>query len=458
MGGVLAWAQPKLTLGAVVAVGLVLLLFRVPAVAIAILIFLTSVLPYQTQNQLGIGGGSHSPGLLLSDVLLFPALGWAVLALAGLRLGRREFRFVVGVFVLLIIAALAFVHGVRAGNNLSQAGQEFRVLSGLALFLVALPLLSDRRTRRQLMIGLLAAGLTLGAWGIVQWFGHIQLGQASDFGVRQGVRLTSAGSGQLQGGEYAFPVVIVMCFAVLVSRSVRGRATMAALMLTLALNVVSCILTFERSFWLDTLLGIGVVLVSAPGWQRIRFLLTLPFFAAVFFVTLATLAPKQLTTAGERLLSLGQYANDDSVKYRLVESHFVIQRIRAHPIEGSGLGATIFWGQPWAQVPPKSYTFSHDGYLWLAWRLGLPAAALLVLLIGIAILGRGPPDRDPFRAAVRRGAQGALAGLMLATATFPSFSALSITCVMGVLLALAVNDSRRPVESWSRWLATSAAA
>jgi hypothetical protein len=445
LGGAVAGREPKLALGAVAAVGVAMLVLRSPAVAAAVLVFLTAVVPYGIQNRLGIGGGAGSPGLLLSDIMLLMALAWAFLALADQRLSHREYRFLVGILAFIVLLLVQFVHGVRAGHDISRVGQEFRVLLGFGTFLVVLPLLSDPRLRRQLFVGLAVTGFLLGLWGMLQWFGHFSLGAAGDVGVRTGVRLTSGGSGQLQGGEYGFPVVITMCFAVLLSGAVRSKPLRWLLIGAIALNAASCLLTFERTFWLDALLGIAVVVVRAPGRQRIRVFLAAPFVLLVAFVALSAFAPKQLSTAGQRLLSLGQYTTDDSVRYRLVESRFVLQQVHAHPVTGSGLAGTIFWGQPWAQVSAKAYTFSHDGYLWLAWKLGIPAAALLVLLIGWAIIVRGPPDRDPIDAAVRRGAQASLAGVLLASATFPSFSALSITTVMGVLLALAV--ARRPQQA-----------
>jgi hypothetical protein len=112
------------------------------------------------------------------------------------------------------------------------------------------------------------------------------------------------------------------------------------------------------------------------------------------------------------------------------------------------VGATIFWGQPWAKVPPKTRNYSHNGYLWLAWKLGLPVSALLVLLFVAAPFARRIADEQPLSVAVRRGAQGAIIGLLIATVTFPSFSQLSIAPVMGLLLALAVSPERRtPVAS-----------
>jgi O-antigen ligase len=215
----------------------------------------------------------------------------------------------------------------------------------------------------------------------------------------------------------------------------------AALVATTLLNAAACLVTFERTFWLDALVGVFLVILRANSVQRFKALLITPLVAIAAVGVLAVVAPRDLTTAQQRLLSLGQYSNDKSVHYRVVESSFVLQQIRAHPFAGSGLAATIFWGQPWNQVPPRSSPFAHDGYLWLAWKLGIPGAALLLLLLGAAMFLRGPPGESDLDRAVRIGAQGALAGLLLATITFPSVSNLSITPAMGVLLALAVVPS-----------------
>jgi hypothetical protein len=436
--GMIATAQPRAALGLVTVAGLVLLMWCTPVAGLGLLLLLLCVVPYGLQNQLGIGGGERSPGLLLSDLLLAAGLIWALLRLASRRLDPRTVRYVALLTGFLLVCVLQFLHGVRAGHDVSRAGQDCRVLLGFGTFLIALPLLHEPARRRRLLITLAALGIALGAWGMVQWFGKVSFGAAGDVGVRPGVRLTSAGSGQLQGGEYGFPVVVVVCFAVLMSGAVRHPGARAALVLAIILNAASCLVTFERTFWLDALLGCAFVLALAPRPQRVRALLAAPLVIVLALAALSLAAPQELRTAQERLLSLGQYSSDASVRYRVVESSFVLDQIRAAPLLGSGLAATIFWGQPWAQVPAKSYAFSHNGYLWLAWRLGVPAAAMLVLMLGSAALLRAGPGADPLSRGLQCGARGALLGLLLASVTFPSFSALSITPAMGVLLALAV--------------------
>ena len=85
-----------------------------------------------------------------------------------------------------------------------------------------------------------------------------------------------------------------------------------------------------------------------------------------------------------------------------------------------------------------------------SWKIGLPAAALVVCLLGLSLLSRAAPREEQLSLVVRRGAQAAIVGLLLATMTFPSFSQLSITAVIGMLLALAISPQSAPGEDAAR--------
>ncbi len=445
-GGMAAAVDPKIAIGGLAGLGLLVLAFRKPVANLALLLFLTAVVPFQILNRFSVGGGINSPGLLVSDLFLLSGLAWATLTLPSLPLDRRRYVYAGGVAVFLVLVAVQFLHGLRAGSVHSEVGQEGRVLLGVGTYLIALPLLAHVPSRRRLLGALSVAAFLLGAWGMVQWFGHFSFGAAGDVGVRPGVRLTSGGSGQLQGGEFAFPVAMVICFAALAFGSIRSKLWRALLAAAIALNAASCLVTFERSFWLDALAGVAFVLALGPSGRRLKVFAALIAAAVLALGTLSAISPTTLTTAHQRLISIGSYTSDSSVRYRVVESGFVEDRINAHPLAGSGLGATIFWGQPWARVAPKVQHYSHDGYLWLAWKLGVPAAALLVLLLVGTLFGKIGRDEEPLSAALRRGAQGAIVGLLIATVTFPSFSQLSITSAIGLLLALAVSPVPRERE------------
>jgi hypothetical protein len=431
--------QPKLALGGIAALCVFALAWRAPVANLTILLFLTAVVPYGLQNQYGIGGGLNSPGLLPSDLFLLAGTAAALLQIPSLPMDRRRFAYTLGIGIFLAIVGFQFLHGLQLGHAKSVVGQEGRVLFGFATCLMALPLLAHPRSRRRLLGSLAVLTFTLGAWGMLQWLGHFSYSGAGDVGVRAGVLQTSNGVGQLQGGEFGFPVAIIFCASVLISGELRSRFWKMLIACSLVLNVASCLVTFERSFWMDALAGVAFVTLMAPRRKRIKAITTVCALGAVALLILSVASPATLTTARQRLNSISGYSTDDSVRYRVVESQFVYARVQSHPISGSGLGASIFWGQPWAKVPAKDRTFSHDGYLWVTWKLGLPAAVLLTLLLTGTLTVQMRRGETELSRAVRRGAQGAVLGLLIATVTFPSFSQLSIAPVMGVLLALAIS-------------------
>jgi hypothetical protein len=114
----------------------------------------------------------------------------------------------------------------------------------------------------------------------------------------------------------------------------------------------------------------------------------------------------------------------------------VTRKIDARPITGFGLADEIRWGMPWVQVPAGNTPFSHNGYLWLAWKLGIPAAVLLVLLVMWGVAARVRTALPPLDSYVRHGAQAALLAMLIINVLFPAFRQISATSMFGVLLAL----------------------
>jgi len=433
--GALAAAEPKLAVGLVAGGVLLGLPFVAPVPHLLLLVLVTAIVPFEVQNTFALGGGPGSPGVLPSDVLLFGGLARAALVLLDTPLERRPrwaLTLVVGV---LAVAGLQLVHGLSTGNDPGTTGAELRVLLGFGAAAMALPIIADPRQRWALFKGLLGVGLAVGLWGLVQWTIDIPFTASEDAGVRAGVRFTSVGRGQLQGGLFAFPVAVVMGVAALLSQEVRSVRTRVLLAVVVALNALDLLLTYERTFWVATLVALAVLILRVSRGQRLRIVTSGAAVLALGLAGMAVAAPRDLTAARERLLSIGSYGSDLSVRYRLTESRHVMAQIRGQPLVGSGLGATILWGRAYEGVRPTTESFSHNGYLWLAWKLGAPAAGLLLLLLAVAVLWRRP--RGPTTVeTIRGGAQAALLLLLLASITFPAFEALGITTVMGVLVAL----------------------
>jgi O-antigen ligase len=155
------------------------------------------------------------------------------------------------------------------------------------------------------------------------------------------------------------------------------------------------------------------------------------------------MASTQASTAFERASSVGQLGSDSSLQYRVVESQIVADQIGARPLTGYGFGATITWGVK-NTFSTQTTPFIHNGYLWLAWKIGIPAAAIFVLLLGRAVLRRFPGRRNGEWPALWRGSHASLIAVMLICVTFPVFNALGITAVMGLLAAVCYSASDPP--------------
>jgi O-antigen/teichoic acid export membrane protein len=434
--GAVAGVEPKIAFAAVAGGLLVALAFVAPVAHLLLLIAITAIVPFDVQNALAFGGGTGRPGLFISDVLLMGGLARAVLVLLDMPLQRRSRLALAMSLGFMAVAVAQAVHGVRLGHEAGTSGVELRVLMGFATAVIALPILADRAARGRLLAGLAGVGLAIALWGIAQWTVDIPFTAAQDAGVRAGVRFTTSGRGQIQGGLFAFGVVVVMGAAALLSHELRSVRIRAVLVAVVALASVDLLLTYERTFWVATLLALVFIALRAAPRQRLRALTAGPALLIFLIAVLAVLMPGDVAAARQRLASLGQYGSDLSVRFRLTETRHVMQQIDAHPLAGSGLGATILWGRPYDGVAPTIESFSHNGYLWLVWKLGIPGAAPLLLLLCVALLSRGPPPSTGTVGALRSGAQASLLLLLIASLTFPAFNTLGITAVMGLLIAL----------------------
>lgn len=442
--GSLIAIKPLAAAGLMAAACVVALAFLAPVTHLGILLFLTTIVPYSVNNRyLGFGGG---PGLLLSDLFLATGLARAAVTLAQARLDARRLIALGLIMAFSLWALVATYQGVRAGHNLSEIGVELRQLGGFSVVAIAMAILLEPGSSAPLMRALVVLGLLLGAWGLVQWGADLQFGAfGNDFGVRQGVRYAPGARGQVQGGLFAFPLAVILATAALVSGELRRPLARFWVAAVLALNLVSLLLTFERTFWVITALGVAVVFLRiGRGARRGRAILWMFTVAVVALAVSAQFSPRTLQTASARLLSIGQYDSDSSLRYRRVESEHVLREITKAPFIGSGLGASIWWGQPWHDVPPSTETYVHNGYLWLVWKLGLVGALLLSLALLLAIAWPGPPEGGGLFAAVRVGAQASLLGLVVAGLTFPSFTSSAVTAAMGVLLAICALPRRPP--------------
>jgi O-antigen ligase len=429
LAAALTVAQPLMAIGLFAAGGCVVLAFAAPVTHLTLLLVLTAVVGGDLQNRIG------GP-LMPSDALLLAGLLRAAVVVLGSRIEPRRL-LVAGLMTVFMGAiVLQALHGLKAGADSSQVGAEGRELLDFGTLLIAMPIVADPAGRARLARGLVVVGLALGLWGLAVWGLGIQVGENVDVGLRSAQPFATSGAGQLHGGLYGYPVTTVMAATVLLSGGVRRGWARWSLLAVLATNATCLILTYERTFWMTTLVTLGFVVAKLDRGRRLRAVTAIVVAGVAALGVLATTSPADLIAIRDRALSLAKPSSDNSVRYRVVETRHVLARIKAKPVTGWGLGNTIHWGRPWQQVPPRSAWFAHNGYLWVIWKAGALAAALLFALVGWAVLLRAPPERDPLLRPLRIAAQGGLLVLLLSSITFPAFNAISITAVMGVLMAI----------------------
>jgi O-antigen ligase len=208
------------------------------------------------------------------------------------------------------------------------------------------------------------------------------------------------------------------------------------LLLVILVNLAALALTFERTIVVTTAIGVVVLLLRAGARERARLVAWAPVAAIGVLVTLALAGPTVLTAFEKRITSLSAYKTDPSYIYRVEESRYVSERISEHPLTGSGLGASILIGRPGSNEPLAPRSYAENGYLWLAWKLGWPGAALLWALIAVAIVWPGRRREDPLFNVVRRGIQVGLLVFALSTFVFGSLDSVENTPALGVLLAI----------------------
>jgi O-Antigen ligase len=428
--GALASLSPKLALGVLAFALLVVFALRAPVAHLLLLLAVAIMVPPEILNEVSVGGGVGSAGLLPTDVLLVTGFLRALLELPDEPLELRRTWLGGAIAAFLGLCLLQLWHGLRAGYPLADAVAEFRVLLGLAVVLLALPIVGRAGQLQQLLRGLVAVGILLGAWGIAQWVFHLQFTDAAT--ATAGTQFSTAGR---TAGLYGFPAAIVLSLAAVTSGHVRRRTSQAALVAVAALNLAALALTFERTFWIGMAVGVAYLLARSSWPQRFRLLVGAPVVASFVVLALSLLGPAELHALGHRFASIGAYGSDPAYTYRQVESRMIERHIAAHPITGSGLGASQLIGRPGTTVQPKPRRYAENGYVWLAWKLGLPLAGFLVLILLSAAVWpqRGPPSR---LRTLQIGSQSALVALCVSAATFSIFNSIAGPATLGILLVL----------------------
>lgn len=372
------------------------------------------------------------------DVLVLLAI-----AAAGIDMirTRRRLRIPRELRMLDVFMVLAMISGIVVGRAAGGSTKFLFLSVNVFLYVVLLPLAIanldiDARRMRTLMAVLYGAAVYTAIIGLVE------LVAGKGIEVEAGASLTF---------YEPTPNWLVMIALLGIVAAVVGRVRPPRWMVASApLLLVETILSYRRSFWVATALGLVLVVLLALSPLGRRLLVPVALLVAVAIWIIGSVNFQSSSPIVKRLTSLSPSKLTTNVqdRYRLDERANVLADLKRHPV--SGLGLLVPWEaskQPLSVEHQGGREYVHFGALYWWMKLGILGLASYVLLLASMALFAWKVWRRGREPAVRTFGLASLcatAGLLAAetTATFLGdelrFSVVLVAQI-GLLAWLAAN-------------------
>lgn len=393
---------------------------------------------------------SHLYIQLYHDISLLDLLvGMAVVsAFLDVLRHRRAVRLPRALALPLALLALAMIAGVATGHaagiSLHYSVFSEHVLAYLLLLPIAVANLDiDNRQITRLLGGAMALAIIKAVIGLVEVSEHL------------GIRIE--GSSTLTYYEpTANWVIMIALLTLLVAAIVRAKPPLWML-LGSPLMIACLLLSYRRSFWIASVLGVLLVLLLAtsPAGRRVLVPAGLVVATAIFLLGSINFQSNLPLVKRVTSLSASNLEVNAEDRYRLDERANVLSAISQHPITGLGMGV------PWqATAAPLSVEheegrqYVHFAALWFWLKLGvLGLCAYLGLIAGSLVVAwqAWRHTREPLLRAFALASLCGIAGLatMDTTASFTGVEA-RFTLVFGVQIGLLALLALRSKDAIAR--------
>lgn len=276
----------------------------------------------------------------------------------------------------LAMAAGAFV-GHASGVSLRYSIFSEHVLFYLLLVPIAVANLDlDERQITRLLAGTFALAVVKAVLGLVEVSLH--LGQP--------IERSSTLTYYEPTANWLMMIILLAVLAALVARTRRPSWVLLASPLLIA----CLLLSYRRSFWIASVLGLLLVLLlgTSPAGRRLLIPAALAVAGAIWLLGSLHFQSNLPVVKRVNSLSLGTLEANSEDRYRTDERANVLAEISAHPISGLGVGV------PWqATAVPLSVEheegreYVHFAALWFWLKLGvLGLCAYVGLIVGSMVL------------------------------------------------------------------------
>lgn len=351
------------------------------------------------------------------DISLLDVLVALAIASVGLDLmrHRRRLRVPRPLGVPLVTLALAMITGVvvghAAGASLRFAVASENVLGYLLLLPIAICNLDlDRRQITRILTLALALASVKAVLGLIEVAAH--RGSPIE-GIAQLTYYEPA-------ANWLIMIAILIIFAVIVARGKPPRW----MLLATPLLIACLLLSYRRSFWIATVLGLLLVLMLGTTPMGRRLLVVASLAVAVAILLLGSTNFQAQSPIVKRAVSLAPAKLNASVedRYRLDERANVLAEIRMHPI--AGLGVTIPWAATAQTLSVEGEAtgrqYVHFAALWFWLKLGvLGLCAYVGFMIGSMCLAYQAwrASREPLLSAFALASLCGIVGLLVMDTT-----------------------------------------
>jgi len=356
---------------------------------------------------------------------------------------RRPIRISRALLPGVTILLLAMLAGAITGHAAGMSWRTVVLLENVLCYLLVLPvaisnLELDRRQVAALLGAITALALSKAVLGLIEVAGHY--GQSIE------------GSSTLTYYEPAANwLIMIALFGVFAALVARAKPPLWML-LGSPLLIASIVLSYRRSFWIATVLGLLLVLLLGTSPLGRRMLLPAALAIALAIFLLGSIKFQAQIPVVKRVESLTptQLTSNVEDRYRLDERANVLAELRHHPITGLGLG--IAWqatAQPLSVEHEEGRQYVHFAALWFWLKLGiLGLVAYVMMLAGGALLAWRVWRRshEPMLRAFGLASLCAIAGLVVIETT-ASFTGIDprFTVLLGAQIGLlALLDRTAP--------------
>jgi O-antigen ligase len=325
-----------------------------------------------------------------------------------------------------------------------------------------LVVLRERLTVRALALTITVFGAVLGFIGLVQSVTRTRL-LLSEGGRVESLQNTISTYDDVTRSIVPGTTLVSFVFFLALARLLSGDAKVKRIWwwLVLTLTAGGILVNFGRTLWVATIaLAIVILFRAGNGVRAFRVLAVCSMLAVVASVFVYVTKPIVFESIVDRVVSSREEGRPSSSwSWRKFENQFAVSSIQSRPLLGVGMGGDYKPFQPGlGKFDDLQSSYIHNSYLFLPLKLGVPAALLVLAVLGwlTVRLNRSVPDmvEDSFSRSILLACGASALQFMGMAYIQPQFNAfggvLVFAIVAGLSESIRSSEVREPASTASK--------